>query len=126
VNYKIELCVHQLFQAFHSLDGYEMPHLHRFLVSVTVQGQVGPNGMIVSIVDLQNELSLITNQLSGQYLNQIEVLSNHARQYPTVENLACYFLTKLHQVNPTWIIVYVTVELQSTDGKPWGSAKAYA
>lgn len=116
---KLTLTVFSEFRASHSLDGFEIPHLHLWKLALEFQAALPlQSDRLIDLVLLQKQVDEITRGLSGTHLNH-----SLPEFQPTSENLAQWLYQKFSALHPDEPLTAVTVTLCDLSGFATGSAR---
>lgn len=129
---RTELILRRPLLASHSLDTNEIPHPHVFKFEFTFTGEP-IRGRIIDLPTLEKSIDDLMAPLQKRYLNDLALLPEITRQFPTCETLGATFvhwiqerlLPQFHDVNMTLRLVSVLVTLCDSDGTEYGSARTY-
>lgn len=124
---KSELILKFVFEASHSLLGYETPHPHLWRLEVSLTGQP-LGGKIVDIVQARDAILKKITPIQKTYLNSNALLDSSTQQAPTCETLSQYFWNQLthlvetlfHKENPTTVLNSVAIAICNMDGEETG------
>ena len=126
--FKTKLLLYFDFEAGHSLDTREEPHMHLWKTVLTFTGDP-VKGRIVDFPSLENAMKEDLGSLPGCYLNDNKNLLPSAQAFPTCESLGESMFTILREKtiarfrseNPTLELLSVQVTLYEGD-RIYGSA----
>jgi 6-pyruvoyl-tetrahydropterin synthase len=116
--FKTKLLVYFDFEASHSLDVREEPHLHLWKTVLTFTGEP-VKGRIIDFPSLESAIHVDLKTLPNSYLNENADLLPEGRAFPTCETLGASIYTILREKtvarfraeNPTITVVSVQVQL---------------
>ena len=94
---KTELILKFVFEASHSLSGYEVPHPHIWKLKIGVLGDP-VQGMILNLVELRASVQKTVDRLGGTYLNESTLVDDAVRAFPTCETLSVYFYREVEKI----------------------------
>jgi 6-pyruvoyl-tetrahydropterin synthase len=116
--FKTKLLVYFDFDASHSLDVREEPHMHSWKTILTFTGEP-VRGRIADFPTLESGVQNDLSSLVGSYLNECDALLPEGRAFPTCETLGASIFTvvrentvaRLRNENPTLELLSVQVQL---------------
>ena len=110
---KFQLSLKFLFEASHSLSGYEKPHAHLWRLEFSLAGDP-VNQMIVDLVKVREQVEELLRPLKGRYLNDNPHVNDAVRSSPTCETLSPYFYQRIQtEIIPNFLTKHPTLNLSS-------------
>jgi 6-pyruvoyl-tetrahydropterin synthase len=127
---KTELLLKFVFEASHSLEGYEVVHPHIWRLELGLTGEP-IRGRIVDIVDLRKGIQKRLDYLVRTNLNENPFVSGEVRSFPTCETLSQYFLEDIEDLvkhdfapqNASIQVSSVLVAICDMDGTETGAVR---
>ena len=127
-----ELVLKFVFEASHSLAGYEEPHPHLWRLEVCLVGQIF-QGKIIDIVKAREAILAEVRPLEKTFMNDNLKLDEPARKAPTCETLCQYFWNRISKVtdevfvkeNRTVLLDGIGIALCDMNGVETGLVRFY-
>lgn len=124
---KSELVLKFVFEASHSLAGYETPHPHLWRLEVSFTGQP-LEGKVIDIVRAREVILSQVGLIQKTYLNTNPLLDPATQKAPTCETLSLFFWnrithlvdTQFRSENPTTQLHSVSIAICNMDGEETG------